>query len=481
MNEVLAELPILLIVIPLAGVPLLFLVDKTGRSTLVPAFVIVLSVLALVAFSLSSALGSPIETAASGWPADLGIHLRFDTLSAVTILVTSSVVLAALVSQREEPSPYQYHTLLLLLFAGSNGLVVTQDLFNAYVFIEITSIASYALVAQKQDQAAFESAFKYVVMGTLAGLVILWGIAGLYLTTGSLDLGHVSEVFDSVPGSVPALSVAALLAGILMKLGQIPFHPWKADSLSGASHAVAATLSGVTTTAFFVLLLRVLAAFPSPATSLRVVLSTIAGASVLVGHLMALRQTNYSRLLAYSSIAHIGYGVLAVSTGSGAAVAAGLFHILVHAIMKAGLFFLGPGVHQSGSGDESSGTVLFPRRYKWLYATVYCVLAMSMIGIPPVLGFTSKWHAVLETARAGSQIGAVLVAVGGAIALVYYLRFGLQLSSPVARDNAPEMSKDAEWVPPAVAALLVFALAFFSESLIGLCVQAVDQLTGAVW
>jgi NADH:ubiquinone oxidoreductase subunit 2 (subunit N) len=196
---------------------------------------------------------------------------------------------------------------------------------------------------------------------------------------------------------------------------------------------------------------------------------------------MALRQTNYSRLLAYSSIAHIGYGVLAVSTGSETAVAAGLFHILVHAIMKSGLFFLGPGVHQSGSGDDSSGTVLFPRRYKWLYATVYCVLAMSMIGIPPVLGFTSKWHTVLETARAGSQIGAVLVAVGGAIALVYYLRFGLQLSSPVARDNAPETSRDAGWVLPALAALLVFALAFFSDSLIGLCVQAVDQLTGAVW
>ncbi len=466
MNLVLEQLPILLIVVPLVGVPVVFFVDRTGHGTLSVTLAIVIATLVLVGLALPVALQSPVETAASGWPADLGIHLRFDTLSSLAILISGLVVVAATVLPPEHASLHQYHSLLLLLFAGSNGLMVTQDLFNAYVFIEITSIASYALVAQKQNPGAFESSFKYVVMGTLAGLLILWGVAGLYLTTGSLDLANVSHTFDSVPGAVPALAVTAIIAGILMKLGQVPFHPWKADSLSGASYSASATLSGVTTTAFFVLMLRVLAAFPAVAGDLAAVLSLVAGLSILVGHFMALRQTDYSRLLAYSSVAHIGYGLLAASTGSRVAVAAGLFHVLVHAIMKSGLFLFGPVILQ---------------RVRPLRLAVYSILAMSMIGIPPVLGFTSKWYTILETALAGAWLGAVLIAIGGAIALVYYLRIGVRFSTMNQDSHEPAQSGRLQTAVPASAALILIVLAFFSDTLLGLCMQAVDQLARAVW
>ncbi len=479
MNGLFTELPVLLIVIPLAGVPVLYFTARRGLGTALPALAVILFVVILLSSGARDAMHTPVVTAAGGWQPDLGIGLQFDLLAVAAMLVTSLIVAQAILSHDETSGAQHFRTLLMLLYAGSNGLMLTQDLFNAYVFIEITSIASYALVASRQDKGGFESAFKYVVMGSFAGLLVLWGIAGLYLTTGTLDIQSLAPHFDAAPGTTAALSAAAIIAGLLIKLGQVPFHAWKADSLSGASYTVSALLSGVTTTAFFVLLLRVLSALPSLTIRLAPILTTIASLSIITGHLMALRQPRYSRLLAYSSVAHIGYGLLAVSSGAVTAIAAGLFHILVHAIMKSSLFFLGRSFLHTGNRSDRLEAVVFPEQYRKLHVTVYVLLAMSMIGIPPVLGFTSKWYAVLETARAGYRTGAVLIALGGAVALVYYLRVGLQL----VHTGLPELSypgpASRRLLVPIAGTALILMLAVFSDQLLGFCVLAVMQLLEA--
>ncbi len=468
MTVILDQAPVLLVALPLFCVPLLYFADHALGFPVRPTALGMYTVLALFALATAITPESPAEgivVAVGGWHADVGIELALDPMARLFLPAIAGISLLGVIAVTPRQSTSTYYTLFFLILAGSNGLVLTRDLFNAYVFIEITSIASYALVGFRQDRRGFESAFKYLLVGSLASLMILWGIAGLYAVAGSLSLPVLAERLNEGPQRLVAGSGALITAGLLVKLGIVPFHAWKPDAMAGAPRPVAATLSGATVTAFFLLFVRVYAMLQSmegtavveaaglPAAfelsghgsigrgaRIPVVLAVFAGASILLGHLMALRQTKLPRLLAYSSIAHFGYMLAGVVAGTQAALAAALLHALHHGVMKAGLFHYASvsGERRSNAGSPEAGRSMgsgTTRLGRLIPVISLVVLSMGMIGIPPTAGFSSKWLVVIETARSGNihpALGGMLaglIALGGAIALMYYLRFALLAGS----------------------------------------------------
>ena len=441
MSLFVSQTPVLLVALPLLCVPLLYFFEHALALSARPTALVMhtaLMLLALLAASIPLSEAGSIAVAVGGWPADLGIELELDRTARLFLPAIAGLGLLGVMAARARHSTSTYYTLFFLLLAGSNGLILSRDLFNVYVFIEITSIASYALVGFRQDRRGFESAFKYLIVGSLASLLILWGIAGLYVSAGSLSLPILAQRLGDSPQRFVAGSGALITAGLLVKLGIAPFHAWKPDAMAGAPSAVAATLSGATVTAFFLLFVRVYMMLRAVGVATPLVLGVFAGASIVVGHFMALRQTRLPRLLAYSSVAHFGYILGGLVAGTQAAIAAALLHALHHGFMKAGLFYYAslPPAYALQGADT-------PRRLAWLPTAALVILSMGMIGIPPTAGFSSKWLIVLETARADSihpvfaGVLAGLVALGGAIALMYYLRVALVMRARKALRSEP--------------------------------------------
>ncbi len=431
------QFPVLLIAVPLLLVPLSFFVLKLHWSVrrfavLGLGLVTLLSWVPLLGLFLFD-LELPLLAYMGNWEPELGIVLGLDMVAALMLPVMNTVVLlgAAIGYKPSEHVPVPFFPLWFLLAAGTNGLVVTSDLFNAYVFLEIVSICSHALVAYRGDGYAFESAFKYLVAGLVGSAFLLWGITALFSATGTLSLSVLVERLADAPPSLVAAGFALIVCGLFVKLAIVPFHTWKPDGLSGAPPAVAGTLSGVVLSAALVLLLRVLVGLgglgsvdlvgSALAEPLKGVLFALGFASVVVGHSLALMQNRLTRMLAYSSVGHFGAMLLALSVSTTAAVAALLFHAMNHAVMKSGLFFVASGARAERGGDRirALGGYL---RGKPVETLACAVFMLALIGVPPTAGFASKWTLVIQLVQGGALTAAVIIALGGVASVPYYLR-----------------------------------------------------------
>ncbi|TVR30014.1 MAG: hypothetical protein EA404_13265 [Spirochaetaceae bacterium] len=431
-----SQFPVLLIAIPLMLVPVAFFVSQAKLS--VRGFAIAsLGLVAMLAYApLVAALGFglvlPLEARMGGWGPELGIVLMLDPLAALLLPITNTIIVlgAAIGFPAGERTPIPYFPLWFLLAAGSNGLIVTSDLFNAYVFLEIIAICSHALVAYRGDGYAFESAFKYLIAGLIGSAFILWGIIALFAATGALSL---SVIVDRLPGAPPALVAAGfslIVAGICVKLAIVPFHSWKPDGLTGAPPSSAGAISGVVLSAVLVLMLRVLVGLGGiggPAQTLSavspfpVILTFLGAVSVVVGHSMALVQGRLTRMLAYSSIGHFGAMLLALALVTPAATAAVVFHGANHAVLKSGLFFLCAAAATERGTDRITGLSGYLAR-RPLELAACAILMLALVGLPPTVGFASKWAMIVEVVRAGGIVRALLIGGGSVIAVVYYLR-----------------------------------------------------------
>ncbi len=496
------HLPVFLIALPLLAVPLLYLIDRLGANSRNVA--LLFYALMALAAGVPWLPGFPAEVVAEigGWPADIGIELRLDALARLFLPVVGVIGLLGTVAADPGEATGPFYPLSFLLLAGSNGLILTNDLFNAYVFLEITSISSYALVGFRRDTRGFESGFKYIVVGSLASVLLLWGIAGLYAVSGTLAFSRFAAALPAVPGRAAVAAAVLVVVGLLTKLGIAPFHAWKADALAGAPRSVAATLAGATVSAYFVVLVRVLTTVPGgigfglrPATGgffMRLsayvsefvaagipgMLILLSGASIIVGHLTALRQTRLSRLLAYSSVAHFGYIIAGVAVGTVPALAGAFLHAVHHAFMKAGLFLFIPLAADSAERDRIT-SLTCGRTAPALVGSAMIFLTMGMVGIPPAAGFASKWILVLETARAGAPFAAILIALGGAIALVYYLRLSLAAVGRT-RSSSPRRSPADVRVFAAflVCAGYVFVAFWATDLLAGIAISVAETTLG---
>ncbi|GBC69646.1 NADH-quinone oxidoreductase subunit N [archaeon HR01] len=353
-----------------------------------------------------------------------------DLLSIYVALIFVAVgLLAAIFSigYIEERRP-EFYPLLLALVTGMVGVSFSGDLVTFFIFWEMMSIASYLLVAFRyRTWEAVEASFKYLIMSASGTAAILFGISLMYGMAGTLEIEGLRMALANsmAAGEVWSyVSIAFLVTGFGVNAAMVPFHSWLPDAHPAAPSSISAMLSGVVIKTGVYAMFRILTwVFPAPLFDWRVALAVFAVLTMTVGNLLALLQEDIKRLLAYSSIAHIGYIVFGLSIATASGIAGGLFHVLNHALIKA-LLFLGAGalIHATNtrSIEELSG---IGRRLP-LVATCFAIGLFALAGIPGLNVFWSEFTIVTAGLAAGSIYTplSIVMVVNILISVAYYLR-----------------------------------------------------------
>jgi len=362
------------------------------------------------------------------WVPPIGICMVLDGLTSfmlVTVNLVSFLVAIYSISYMERyTDKYRFYTLFMLLLAGMNGIIVTGDLFNLFVFLEIASIASYALVAFGTEAEELEASFKYAVMGSVASSFILLAIALLYSYTSTLNMADISLVLSQKGRGMLINLVAILfLAGFGLKAALVPFHAWLPDAHPSAPAPISAMLSGVFIKVLGVYALcRVFFNILGVSSAISFALIILSIISMVVGAFLAIAQQDIKRMFAYSSISQIGYIIFAFGIGSPLAILGGLFHLFNHAVFKSLLFL------NSGAIEYSTGTRDLKKLgglNSQLPVTGYTGLlgSMSISGIPPFGGFWSKLIIIIAAIQAGYFLSAGVAILVSIVTLAYYLKF----------------------------------------------------------
>ncbi|HIE04514.1 MAG TPA: monovalent cation/H+ antiporter subunit D family protein [Candidatus Latescibacteria bacterium] len=415
----------LLVAIPLGAAFLIPILVRVWRRF--PDILGNLSTLALLVMSLLLVGREPSTYYMGGWRPPLGINLVADGLSVLLLIVISSIAFCATLFSipymEKYTSKSRYYSLFMLMVAGMNGVVLTGDMFNLYVFLEIASIASYALVAFGTEAEELEASFKYMIMGCVASTFVLFGVGILYGRTGTLNMAHLARIVDR-DGMSPAILFASalFLMGFGLKAGMVPFHAWLPDAHPAAPAPISAMLSGVLIKAIG---MYAIARFFYVVFGMDGLTSTVFMAlgllSMVVGALLAVGQWDFKRLLAYSSISQMGYVMLGLGIGTPLGVLGALFHLLNHATFK-GLLFLCSGAIEHGTGTRDMGKMGGLIRGMPLTGTTCSVGSLSISGIPPFNGFWSKLIIIVAAVQAGHYAIAAVVVLLSFLTLTYYLR-----------------------------------------------------------
>lgn len=446
------HLPILQIVVPLIAAPICVLI-QAPRRVLAVAIGVCWSTFAIATCLLLRVQEGVITYELGGWPAPWGIEYRLDGLSAFFAWLVSGIAAVVItfapqsVEREIEPSQQSlFYTAYLLCLTGLLGIVVTGDLFNLFVFLEISSLSSYAMISMGSGRRALVAAFQYLVMGTIGATFILIGIGLSYQLTGSLNMSDLSRLLEPYTAigqhRTVLVAFAFLSVGISLKTALFPLHQWLPNAYACAPSVVTAFLAATATKVSVYVLLRVTFTifhkqFAFGLLPLDQGLMTLSLVGIYVASITAIFQKNVKRLLAYSSVAQIGYIVLGISMASEAGVTAGILHAFNHALTKGGLF-LAMGCFALRLDKLELDELRGLGRYMPWTALAWVLGGLGLIGVPVTAGFVSKWYLVVATLEAGYLPAAGLVLVGSLLAVIYVWRvveilYFAEPTSPVER------------------------------------------------
>ena len=436
MNGLAQHFPALQVVVPMLVAPLVILLRPRGLAWAASTAASVLAFAIAVQLVLGVLSGGSATYLMGSWPAPYGIELRVDALSALMLLVITGASVMALVGGRNSldsqiessRQPYFYAAWLLAL-AGLSGIAVTADAFNIFVFMEISSLASYVLIAGGPDRRALPSVFKYLIMGTIGATFYLIGIGLIYMMTGTLNLADMEFRIHEVGDQRPILAAAGFITvGLALKAAIFPLHVWLPNAYTYAPHMVTAFLAACSTkVALYVLLRFDFFVFQENlaghAFQFAVYLMPLAILGILVGSAVAMFEKNIKRLLAFSSVAQIGYMMLGASLVTVAGLTAGIVHIFNHALAKGALFLAVASFATVAAGLRLDDLKGIGRRMPWTFGA-FVIAGLSLIGIPGTAGFVSKWYlisAAMEFGALGLPLVAVIL-VSSLMAVVYVWR-----------------------------------------------------------
>ena len=375
---------------------------------------------AIAIVSAPPVLGGEIyKWAMSGWMPPIGIAIAVDGLSLLLALIVTGLGFAASVFSYRYVSHRkpEYYTILLLIIAGMAGISVSGDLFNLYVFFEVMSGASYILVAWSRTKESLEGGIKYMILNAFSTGILLLGISFMYGATGTLNMADIAVRLQ--PSLAATTAVGLIMTGFLVKAALFPLHFWLADAHPAAPGPMSALLSGAVVNIGLYAILRLIF-LTSAIMDLGFILVVMGMLSMVIGSFFAMLQKDIKRLLAYSTVAQMGFCFLVLGLGTTLGLSAGLFHMLNNAVMKSLLFFcVGVIVHTTGVRNMNELGGLGKRMP--IVAACYLAAALSISGIPPFSGFASKYMIYLATWEV-SPILTMFALVVSAVTLSYNLK-----------------------------------------------------------
>ena len=431
---IIEHLPALQIVIPLIGAPACMLVryrDSAWAVALVASWI----ALAISWILLQEVLATgPISYHLGGWAPPIGIEYRIDYLNAFVLLIVSGIGAVVTPFARESVRQefgmrriYMFYAAYLLCLTGLLGIAITGDAFNLFVFLEISSLSSYILIAMGNDRRALTASYQYLVMGTIGATFYVIGIGLLYADTGTLNMADLAQRIAAEPmNRTIGAAFGFIVVGLSLKLALFPLHLWLPNAYTYAPSMVSAFLAATATKVAVYVLIRFLFTIFKLNLSFGIVpladvLLVLAVAAMFAASTVAIFQNNIKRMLAYSSLAQIGYMILGVSFANVSGLTAGIVHLFNHALTKGGMFLaLGCAMYRLGSVHirDLAG---IGRVMPWTTAA-FVAGGLGLIGVPLTAGFISKWYLVLGAIERGWWPVAVLVVLSSLLAVVYVWR-----------------------------------------------------------
>ncbi len=495
-----SHLPVLLVVIPLVAAPLCVLLGNRQLTWLLSMIVCWLTFGISIWLMTRVINEGPMAYNLGGWEAPYGIVYIVDYLSAFVMMFVSGLAAIVLTYaptslNKEVPKSkhYLFHATFLLCMTGLLGICITGDLFNVFVFLEISSLSTYALISLGRTRRAPLAAFQYLIMGTIGATFILIGIGLLYQMTGTLnmaDMANQLEKVREVDGSTWVGSRTMLVAfafmtvGLCIKMAVFPLHSWLPNSYTYAPSVVTAFVAATATKVSVYAFIRVVFGIFTPKFAFEILpLDTALMAFSLVGifiaSIAAIYQTNIKRLLAYSSIAQVGYMILGISMANQGGLTAGIVHMFNHALIKGGLFMaVGCFVYRIGSENiedlRGAGKTM-----PWT-SLAFAIGGLGLIGVPLTAGFVSKWFLLTSAIQTEHWWVAGLMLLSSLLAVVYVWRVveALYFSEPSEKaanaQPAPKMMLACTYV--IIAATVVFGC--WTEYSAGIAMETANALLG---
>jgi multicomponent Na+:H+ antiporter subunit D len=485
-----SHLSLFIVVVPLLVAPLVAVIPS-GRVSWAVSTLACWSVFVLACWQLINVSnGSVVSYELGGWAPPWGIEYRIDAANALVALIVSGIAAvtlpyALLSVAREIPAKQQslFYSAFMLCLTGLLGITQTGDIFNLFVFLEISSLSSYALISLGKKRQALTAAYQYLIMGTVGATFFLIGVGLLYAMTGTLNMADLAL-------RLPALydhrtihtAFAFIMVGFALKLALFPLHLWLPNAYTYAPSVVSTFLSATATkVAVYVMLRVVFSVFgfsfieDTPTDELFLLLCVF---GVLLMSFYAIKQQDSKRLLAYSSVAQVGYMMIGIGFGSKLGVTATLVHIFNHALMKGALFMaIGAIVYRVGSSriEHLAG---LGKHMPWTFAAIV-IGGLSLIGVPGTAGFISKWYLVLAAIEKQQWLIVIVILLGSLLAVIYVWKIIEVLYFKPSDESASASIKEAPLMLLLPTWVLVLANVYFgfnTELTVGTAQQAVKLL-----
>jgi multicomponent Na+:H+ antiporter subunit D len=437
MNELLPHLPALAVVVSLATAPLVFLLRERVLAWAAA------TAASLCSFAIAAGLArhvreeGPLSYAMGGWQAPYGIELVVDALSALLLLIVTGASTVALLVARQalsnEVPPERQHLLFtawLLALAGLSGIIVSGDAFNIFVFLEISSLATYIMIAGGPQRQALSAVFKYLIIGTIGATFYLIGVGLIYMMTGTLNLADMADRLGEVSDLRPVLAAAGFITiGLALKAAVFPLHTWLPNAYTFAPHAVTVFIAACATKVSLYVLLRFdflvfQGNLPGHILQFAGFVVPLGILAVLVASVVATLENDLKRLLAYSSVAQVGYILVGAGLASSTGLTAAILHMFNHALAKGALFVaVACLAMRVGTLTLDDGLAGAGRRQP-LTMAAFIIAGLSLIGLPGTAGFVSKWYLVSAALELGFWGVLLLLPVlaGSVLAVVYLWR-----------------------------------------------------------
>jgi len=428
------QLPALIIVAPLLGAFLTPIIGWRYRQLCRPWALMIMAIplYAAVGALMQVIRSGPFGYNLGGWAPPWGIEYRIDHLSGLMLVLIAAIGLLATINAKpgvsmdlrgKEP---HFYTLLLLQITGLLGIVITGDLFNIFVFLEISSLSGYGLIAHGEDGAPMAT-FNYIIIGTIGASFYLLGVGYLYMATGSLNIADLATIMPSLYHSkVILVGFAFFTTGVVIKMGLFPLHVWMPDAYTTAPSPVSALIAPLMTKVAAYIMIRIMFTLFQPHFSISVVpVATILGwmavVAIIVGGIKALAQTDIKRMVTYIMIAEVGYIVMGISVMNRPGLTGAILHIVNDACMIFCLFLIIGAISYKGHGREIYHFQNLNKKMPFTMAA-FVIVALSMCGIPPACGFFSKWYLIMGTIVAKQWVFSITLLGSSLVNAVLFFR-----------------------------------------------------------